>query len=89
MLQAKFHFSSYSVKLCRLFRHDSEYRFARDETNMYHIEFIESFYLKYGIYKPREVKNHIKKRVRKYITCILLELLAQIKKILRYAMWQN
>ena len=61
--------------------------FARDETNMYHIEFIESFYLKYGIYKPRDTKNHIKERVRKYVTCILLELLAQIKKILRYAMW--
>ena len=54
---------------------------------MYHIEFIESFYLKYGIYKLRDTKNHIKERVRKYITCILLELLAQIKKILRYAMW--
>ena len=56
---------------------------------MYHIEFIESFNLKYGIYKPREVKNRIKERVRKYITCILLKLRAQIKKILRYAMWQN
>ena len=27
------------------------------------IQFIESFYLKYGIYKPREVKNHINKLV--------------------------
>ena len=31
--------------------------------NTCNIQFIESFYLKYGIYKPREVKNHIKKLV--------------------------
>ena len=31
--------------------------------NIYKIQLIESFYLKYGIYKPLEVKNHIKKRV--------------------------
>ena len=29
------------------------------------IQFIKSFHLKYGIYKPREVVNPIKKLVRK------------------------
>ena len=31
--------------------------------NTCNIQFIESFYLKYGIYKPQGVKNHIKKLV--------------------------
>ena len=73
------------------------------------INLIISFYQKYRIYKPRELKNPIKKRVRNtsffprfinpiseielfnklYNTCILVELLAQIKKILRHAVWQK
>ena len=31
--------------------------------NICYVQFIESFYLKYGINKPREVNNHIKKLV--------------------------
>ena len=34
--------------------------------NTCNIQFIEPFYLKYGIYKPREVKNHIKKLMLAY-----------------------
>ena len=39
--------------------------------NTFDIQFIESFYLKYGIYKPREVKNHIKKPLSVYKSHIL------------------
>ena len=35
--------------------------------NTCNIQFIKSFHLKYGIYKPREVVNPIKKLVLKHI----------------------
>ena len=45
----------------------------------------------YDFSPPEVYKSHILNRSfnKLYITCILIELLAQIKKILRYAMWQN
>ena len=33
--------------------------FCLHQQNVCNLQFIESFYLKYGIYKPREVKYHI------------------------------
>ena len=50
------------------------------ESNIYRVYL--SFYLKYGIYKPRKVKNPVKKRVHKHeFLCMIFHLLRFINPI--------